>query len=63
MNVDRDRSASLIKGVCDLYQGDYNPHFFTGLGSLLWVLEKYPAEETVCRNALHQYLDYYFRSR
>jgi hypothetical protein len=53
----------LIKGVCDLYQGDYNPHFLTGLGSLLWVLEKYPAEEAVCRNALYQYLDYYFRSR
>jgi hypothetical protein len=53
----------LIKGVCDLYQGDYNPHFLTGLGSLLWVLGKYPAEETVCRNALYQYLDYYFRSR
>jgi len=52
----------LVKGVCDLYQGDYNPHFLTGLGSLLWVLEKYPGEEKVCRNALYQYLDYYFRN-
>jgi hypothetical protein len=53
----------LVKGVCDLYQGDYDPHFLTGLASLLWVLQKYPAEETICRNALYQYLDYYFRRR
>jgi hypothetical protein len=53
----------LVKGVCDLYRGDYDPHFLTGLGSLLWVLQKYPDEETICRNALYQYLDYYFRSR
>ena len=53
----------LVKGVCDLYQGDYDPHFFTGLASLLWVLHKYPAEEIICRNALYQYLDYYFRRR
>ena len=59
----QDLARYLVKGVCDLYQGDYNPHFLTGLGSLLWVLEKYPAEETICRNVLHQYLDYYFRSR
>jgi len=52
----------LVKGVCDLYQGDYDPHFLTGLGSLLWVLEKYPGEEAVCRNAVYQYLDYFFRN-
>jgi hypothetical protein len=61
-NGRRQLGRYLVKGVCDLYQGDYNPHFLTGLGSLLWVLEKYPGEEKVCRNALYQYLDYYFRN-
>jgi hypothetical protein len=37
----------LIKGVCDLYQEDNDPHFLTALGSLLWVLEEYPADKTV----------------
>jgi hypothetical protein len=59
----RELGRYLIKGVCDLYQGDYDPHFITGLGSMLWVLETYPTEETVCLNALHQYLDYYFDNR
>jgi hypothetical protein len=62
-NERQELGRYLVKGVCDLYQGAYNPHFLTGLGSLLWVLEKYPNEEKVCRNALYQYLDYYFRSR
>jgi hypothetical protein len=50
----------LIKGVCDLYQGDYNPHFLTGLGSTLWVVNNYWNEAPIAVNALRQYLDYYF---
>lgn len=49
----------LIRGVCDLYQGDYDPHFLTGLGALLWVLREYPDQEELSQKALFQYLDYY----
>ena len=50
----------LIKGVCDLYQGNYNPHHLTGLGSVLWVVERYHDCPAVVGNALRQYLDYFF---
>lgn len=50
----------LIKGVCDLYQGDYNPHFLTGLGSALWVVDCYRDRPVIAMNALRQYLNYYF---
>jgi hypothetical protein len=29
----------LIKSLCDHYQGNYNPHYLTGLGSTLWVAD------------------------
>lgn len=48
----------LIRGVCDLYQGDYNPHYLTGLGSLLWVLDSFPDRQDLALTALFQYLDY-----
>ena len=28
----------LIKGVCDLYNGAYDPHYLTGLGAALWAV-------------------------
>ena len=31
----------LIQAVCDQYQGSYDPHYLTGLGSTLWILEHY----------------------
>lgn len=52
----------LIKGICDLYQGDYNPHHLTGLGSALWVAERYHGSPAIVTNALRQYLNYYFMS-
>ena len=50
----------LIKGLCDNYQGNYNPHYLTGLGSALWVVNRYWNHLQIVANALSQYLDFYF---
>lgn len=50
----------LIKGLCDNYQGNYNPHYLTGLGSALWVVNRYWNNPQIVINALFQYLDFYF---
>ncbi|HEY3307011.1 MAG TPA: hypothetical protein VGJ93_01025 [Desulfuromonadaceae bacterium] len=50
----------LIKGVCDMYQGNYDPHFLTGLGSVLWVMNDYWDQPVIVMNALSQYMDYFF---
>ena len=52
----------LIKGVCDQYQGNYNPHFLTGLGSALWVMDHYRDRPALALNGLRQYLNYFFTS-
>jgi len=51
----------LVKGLCDLYQGGYDPHYVTGLGAALWVTEKYPGHLPLVASALRQYLDFLFR--
>jgi hypothetical protein len=50
----------LIRAVCEAYQGDYDPHYITGLGSALWAIDRYWDQGTVSMNALYQYLDYLF---
>ena len=50
----------LIKGLCDQYQGNYDPHYLTGLGSTLWVVDRFWNQEGVVLNALFQYLSYFF---
>ncbi len=50
----------LIKGLCDLYQGDYNPHYLTGLGSALWVADRFYKQASVVANAFYQYVDFFF---
>lgn len=50
----------LIKGVCKQYQGNYNPHYLTGLGSALWVVERYWKQAPTAMNALFQYIDFFF---
>ena len=50
----------LIQAVCDQYQGGYDPHYLTGLGSTLWILENYWKDTPVATNALYQYLDFFF---
>jgi len=50
----------LIKSLCKAYQGDYDPHYVTGLGSALWAVDRYWNRDSVAVNALYQYLDYLF---
>ncbi len=50
----------LIKGLCDQYQGNYNPHYLTGLGSALWVVDRYWNQSHMVMNGLFQYLDFFF---
>ncbi len=50
----------LIQGVCDKYQGAYDPHYLTGLGSALWVLDQYGQDVPLVTNSLVQYLDFFF---
>ncbi len=61
--ADRFRLCSfLVTSVCDLYQGDYNPHYLTGLGALFWVINAFHHNTSLVRNALFQYLDFYFEN-
>ena len=50
----------LLRGLCDKYQGSYDPHYLTGLGSTLWILEHYWKDTPIATNALYQYLDFFF---
>lgn len=56
----RQLGRFLVKGLCDLYQGNYNPHYLTGLGSTLWVVDRYWNQEPIAVNAVFQYLDFFF---
>ena len=50
----------VIQSLCDKYQGNYNPHYITGLGSTLWLLDHYWMDIPIATNALCQYLDFLF---
>ena len=50
----------LLKSLCDRYKGDYNPHYLTGLGSALWVTDRFWKQPSIVVNALYQYLDFLF---
>jgi hypothetical protein len=50
----------LIKGVCALYDGAYDPHYLTGLGATLWAINRFPGNREIAANVLHQYLDFFF---
>ena len=39
------------KGLCALHQGSYDPHHLTGLGSALWLVERYWDHPPVAQNA------------
>jgi hypothetical protein len=56
----RNIGEYLIRGICDLYQGDYDPHYLTGLAAALWVVKKFWRYHESAQNALYQYLDFYF---
>jgi hypothetical protein len=53
----------LIKGLCDQYRGHYNPHYLTGLGSTLWMIDRYWNQTPIALNALFQYVDFYFEEK
>ena len=50
----------LIKALCDHYRGNYNPHYLTGLGSALWVADRFWKQASVVLNAFYQYVDFLF---
>jgi hypothetical protein len=52
----------LVRGLSDLYQGNYDPHYVTGLGAALWITQAYPEQPALASNALHQYLSFLFRA-
>ena len=52
----------LIKGLCDHYRGNYNPHYLTGLGSALWVADQYWKQPPIVMNTFYQYVDFLFDS-
>jgi hypothetical protein len=58
----QDLGRFLIKGLCDKYNGNYNPHYLTGLGSVLWVVDRYWSQTALAINALFQYVSFYFDS-
>lgn len=56
----RQMGRFLVKGVCDLYQDNYNPHQLTGLGSTLWVVDRFHKQTSIAGGALFQFVDYFF---
>lgn len=56
----RQMGRFLIKGVSDLYQGKYNPHHLTGLGSTLWVTHRFHEQKSIAGGALFQFVSYFF---
>ena len=58
---ERKRLAGLlIKAVLRSYNGYYNPHYLTGLGATVWVMERFPEHPDVVLTCLNQYLDFFF---
>lgn len=58
---DRARlSCYLIKSVLKCYNGNYNPHYLTGLGASLWIIQHYHDQPIIVLNGLFQYLDFFF---
>lgn len=56
----RQLGRYLVRGICDLYQGNYDPHYLTGLGSALWVVNHHWNHPPIALNALRQYVNYFF---
>jgi hypothetical protein len=56
----QDLGRFLIKALCDRYNGDYNPHYVTGLGSTLWVMHHFGNQPSLAMKGLSQYIDFLF---
>jgi hypothetical protein len=50
----------MLKALCELYDGRYDPHYLTGLGSLIWVMNRFQNDLKVVSTAMNQYLEFYF---
>lgn len=50
----------MVQSVCEKYQGDYNPHYLTGLGSVLSIMDQYRDQPIIVSNGFYQYLDFFF---
>ncbi len=50
----------LVKALCDTYNGNYDPHYVTGLGSALWAINRFRETPVIAVGALRQYVDYLF---
>ena len=58
---ERNRLAHfLIKAVLQCYNGYYNPHYLTGMGAVLWVIERFHEHPDVVLTCLNQYLDFFY---
>ncbi len=59
-NERRYLAEYIIKAVLRLYDGRYNPHNLTGLGSALWIMENFHQRPEIVINGWLQYFDYFF---
>ena len=58
---ERNRLAHfLIKAVLQCYNGNYNPHYLTGLGSALWTMNRFYDHPDLVLTCLNQYLDFFY---
>lgn len=58
---ERNRLAQfLIKAVLQCHNGYYNPHYLTGLGAALWVMDRFHGHPEVVLSCLKQYLDFFY---
>lgn len=48
----------LLRCSVGAYRGRVDPHVFTGLGSVLWVVDRFWATPSIPLTALYQYVDY-----
>ncbi len=50
----------VTRAVIEAYNGQYNPHSITGLGSALWMMETFSAFPGIVINGWLQYLDFFY---
>jgi hypothetical protein len=56
----RQMGQFIIKGLCQRYKTDYNPHFVTGLGSIMWLIGRYWNQPDIVLTGLHQYISFFY---
>ena len=50
----------ITRAVIEAYNGQYNPHSITGLGSALWLMENFSTHPGIVVNGWLQYLDFFY---